>query len=776
MGFFSPRRRIGRRPNRVVLRVTRLEDRRTPAAFAGVSQQDESNIFGSTDIPPDTMGAVGPGHFMEVINGAVAIYNKASTARVSLTSLDSFFTFTANGNTFPRNGAFDPRVLYDVQSGHWFASALEFGANSQTDNDMLLAVSRTSDPTGTWDKYDIPVGVINALSDFDTLGVDSNGVYLACRIFPNTGSDFAKIVATPKAPLIAASPSIGTITQFSNITNLYSTPQPAYDMDAISATSPEFFVASSASVSANVAYRTLTWNNGTPTLSGTKTLTTAAYGGGPPSAPASGSSTPIDTGDDRMQAVLIRNHQLWTSRTIGVDAGGGSTNTSRAAVEWFDLNANTSTLSVTQTGRIFDNAASNPRFYFYPSIAVTGQGNMRISFSGAKSTEFIGAYTSGRLASDPNNTVTAPTLIKAGERSYNEVDGSGSNRWGDYSFSSTDPSDDMTAWTVQEYSSNVNPSVDNWGSWIQSIAAPAPTLNNPSAAGTQAQTGVTLNLTGTGFFDPGASFPNHVGVQLTGGSVNGITNVVTTYNSPTSVTVTFNIAANASPGSRTIVLTNPDGQTATVANGFTVNAATPVTVQSLAVNDGSAQRSEVQSLTVTFSGPVTFAGGNGNAAAAFQLQHQTNGNNVTLAAAVSTNGSGQTVVLLTFSGPETDPVTSGEPMPSLADGIYTLTVFAANVTGANGLALDGNGDGTAGDDYHSPADSAGGTGPHLFRLYGDIDGSGVVNAFDYGQFRLAYGSSSADPAYLAAFDADGSGAINAFDYGQFRLRYGISLF
>ena len=74
----------------------------------------------------------------------------------------------------------------------------------------------------------------------------------------------------------------------------------------------------------------------------------------------------------------------------------------------------------------------------------------------------------------------------------------------------------------------------------------------------------------------------------------------------------------------------------------------PITVAGVRVNDGSAQRSEVRSITVTLSGPVSFAGG--NAAAAFQLNHVQTGTDVTLSAAVSTNATGQTSVTLTFSG------------------------------------------------------------------------------------------------------------------------------
>src|SRR5439155_7260093 len=105
--------------------------------------------------------------------------------------------------------------------------------------------------------------------------------------------------------------------------------------------------------------------------------------------------------------------------------------------------------------------------------------------------------------------------------------------------------------------------------------APAPTLNNPAGSGLQSATGVTLNLTGTRFFDPGAGFPNHLAVVLTGGLVNGISNYTVTYNSPTSATVKFDIAANATVGFRDIKLTNPDGQSVTIINGFEVKSSLP---------------------------------------------------------------------------------------------------------------------------------------------------------------------------------------------------------
>ena len=59
------------------------------------------------------------------------------------------------------------------------------------------------------------------------------------------------------------------------------------------------------------------------------------------------------------------------------------------------------------------------------------------------------------------------------------------------------------------------------------------------------------------------------------------------------------------------------------------------TVASVQVNEGTAQRSEVRSITVTFSDPVIFSGGESNSAAAFQLRRVSDGQYVNLASTVS---------------------------------------------------------------------------------------------------------------------------------------------
>jgi hypothetical protein len=195
----------------------------------------------------------------------------------------------------------------------------------------------------------------------------------------------------------------------------------------------------------------------------------------------------------------------------------------------------------------------------------------------------------------------------------------------------------------------------------------------------------------------------------------------------------------------------------------TAPAAAP-RVSGVAVNAGqanTAQRSRVTNLTVTFDSQVTFA--NNDVTAAFGLS-RIGGGAVGGFTATASVANGVTVVTLSgFTGAETQ-------FGSLADGRYSVLVRASLVS-AGGQQLDGDGNGTGGDDYALAGSVANG----LFRLFGDVNADGVVNAFDFGQFRPAFGSSAGQAGYLDYLDVNGDGSINAFDFGQLRTRFGSSV-
>lgn len=186
---------------------------------------------------------------------------------------------------------------------------------------------------------------------------------------------------------------------------------------------------------------------------------------------------------------------------------------------------------------------------------------------------------------------------------------------------------------------------------------------------------------------------------------------------------------------------------------LTINAAPiPAKVGSVVINGGDAQRSRVTMMAVTFDQHVTLPT---TASSAFQLARHSDGAAVTLSTLVDDSGAG-TVVTLAFTGGAVD-------FGSLQDGRYDLSIFAGSISNANGL-LDGNGDGVGGDNYTLIGDPA---TNKLFRLFGDGNGSGNVDATDFGLFRGAYGTAN------TIFDFDNGGGVDASDFGNFRQRFGM---
>ncbi|HEV7298428.1 MAG TPA: proprotein convertase P-domain-containing protein [Tepidisphaeraceae bacterium] len=170
-------------------------------------------------------------------------------------------------------------------------------------------------------------------------------------------------------------------------------------------------------------------------------------------------------------------------------------------------------------------------------------------------------------------------------------------------------------------------------------------------------------------------------------------------------------------------------------------------VQSITVNGGggtaaAAQRSMVTSVTYVFSTAVAPAAG------AFSLTRRADGLSVALTVA-NPSGDGKMWVL-TFAGG------SGIIAGSLADGVYDVSVNAAQVRDAYGQLLSGGGRSLA---FH--------------RLFGDQDGDRDVDGVDSLRFRQSQGSTTGDATYRPWFDFDADGDIDGVDSLRFRQRQGL---
>ncbi|MFL5327608.1 MAG: beta strand repeat-containing protein [Gemmataceae bacterium] len=255
-------------------------------------------------------------------------------------------------------------------------------------------------------------------------------------------------------------------------------------------------------------------------------------------------------------------------------------------------------------------------------------------------------------------------------------------------------------------------------------------------------------LGGATFIDLGNNLPFGTNLKLSSLTNNG---------GPTQTHAILPGSPLIGKGSNPAVLTTDQRGTgfARVATGATdigaYEANLPPEVYSVVFGDGTTQRSLVKQIVVNFTEPVNFMGG---VAAAFTLHRSGTGGtigNVTLTATPS-NGPASSVTL-TFSGPPT-LVQFG----SLVDGLYDLTIGAAQISGTLG-ALDGNTDGIAGGDYTV----VGSTANQFFRYFGDQNGDAAVDQSDYLVFRNAL---SAGPSTVFDFNHDGD--VDQNDYLRFR--------
>ncbi len=124
----------------------------------------------------------------------------------------------------------------------------------------------------------------------------------------------------------------------------------------------------------------------------------------------------------------------------------------------------------------------------------------------------------------------------------------------------------------------------------------APTITSLSP-GSQAQntSNHTIIVNGSGFVS-GAS------VSFSG---SGITVNSTTFNNASKITLSVSVSSSAATGARNVTVTNPDGGSYTLTNGFTVIS--PLTISSVTLTNGGSTAGKVEQndkIVITFSGQL----------------------------------------------------------------------------------------------------------------------------------------------------------------------------
>ena len=512
-------------------------------------------------IPPDTMGAVGPSHGMEILNGRVGFFNKSTGQLISSLTLQSFWASLGTVTGQPANHPFDPKVLYDQYNGHFIAVTL--GGDTSPNSWIMLAVSATSDPTGIWYKWAIDADVEGSTqtsnwADYPGLGIDADNVYITVNMYSNSDVyQYSTLRVIPKTQLLSGTGTI-SFTRFSNPTGSGFTLQPVHTFGTSSA---EYIIHEGYSISGTPPRRFLkvakiTFSGSSPSWTDMGYIEVTSYPTTTfPGAPQLGSSQTIETNDSRLLNAVFRNGYLWTTHTVTNDSN------TKTEVAWYQINPSPATSSSpygtpVQQGRISD----TNRWYYYPSIAVNSNGDVGIGFSGSSSSEYASAYYTARSSSETSGTMQSVAVLKTGLASYYKIFSGTDNRWGDYSATCIDPDNDLTFWTLQEYASTPSGGNDMWGTWwgkfsvssVSDTTAPSNTTSiNFINSGTSStsSTSVTLSISAADSIGVTGYYASETSTTPSA-SVSGWTSVTSTTNYSASVSFTL----SSGDGTKTVYI------------------------------------------------------------------------------------------------------------------------------------------------------------------------------------------------------------------------------
>ncbi len=147
----------------------------------------QSNFEGINNVngvlPPDTVGAVGPYHYVQMVNLAFAIYDKSGTKLYGPVDINTLWQ-GFGGACESRNDG-DPVVLYDHLDDRWLMSQFALPKFPRGPFYQCIAVSDGPDPNplnATWHRYEFTISQ-SKLNDYPKFGVWPDGYYMSTNQF-----------------------------------------------------------------------------------------------------------------------------------------------------------------------------------------------------------------------------------------------------------------------------------------------------------------------------------------------------------------------------------------------------------------------------------------------------------------------------------------------------------------------------------------------------------------------------------------------------------------
>jgi hypothetical protein len=430
--------------------------------------------FSPSSNPPDTNGRVGAKQYVQWNNTSFAVFDKTTGAKL-LGPVAGNTLFQSLGGDCASHNDGDPVVSFDILAGRWVLSQFVVGGSPDFSH-QCVAVSQTEDATGAYYVYDFVTDSQNFV-DYPKTGVWPDGYYMSAHIFNASGTVFLQgrifvferdqmLKGLPARQLQADLKKYGNKPQYgfvpSDLDSL--TPPPAGEAAFVIGPHP---TSVNRLTSARVA---VTWG-GAPKIKLTEDLIQQTWGIAPclsdtdagdhrDCVPQPAPATPTDYLDNLsfhlMYRLAYRNFggsPVQESLVGNVTVPGASGRPpAHGAIRWYEFrNAGNSTTTPT----VFQASTYDPdtAYRWMGSIAMDKDHNIALGYSKSSLSIKPGIYLTGRLGSDPLNTMGAETQVTAG-LGVQKVDAAGinpGNRWGDYSATTVDPIDQCTFYYTNEY-------------------------------------------------------------------------------------------------------------------------------------------------------------------------------------------------------------------------------------------------------------------------------------------------------------------------------------
>jgi hypothetical protein len=394
--------------------------------------------------------SVGPDHVMAAVNGRFHIYDREGNLLKNIDEEDWVFQVVLTPTIS------DPQVIYDHYNGRWVM--LWFTRNNAIfEAPFVICYSDDENPLGIWYMYAINSELngdtyAGNWGDYPKIGYDDQALYINSRQFAFAGGyNYNKIRTLNSAEFYAAE---GGPISWTDIWNIRISGQPVdvihpcYSYDA--GINAAYFVYARSGSGPTDFYELFKISDPitNPVLTSVRLPISPAYYRAPDARQLGGTQT-VDVFTWIAKAPVLRDGKIYASHSIR-----NTQFTANTSLKYFVIDINTNS--------VIEQVEQGAQGYYYitPAITVDKDHNIAITYSRSADNEYIGAYYSTRLSTDPPGL--SPSQVMVEGQGYV---GSTFGRWGDYFSAAVDPINQYDIWLYSEYKSATR----DWSTWLTEI-------------------------------------------------------------------------------------------------------------------------------------------------------------------------------------------------------------------------------------------------------------------------------------------------------------------